>query len=201
MVESDSVSSHVYRDWNRAYNGCIGKFIGPKYAVRLSPEELESDARCEARKEVLRDREREERRRRDMTVLEKLEARLAVAPEMSFIAGGKTRWDEWLAAQNEEKFGVDIFEYARQWARLMEFEITHWKMLEDVEKETFREVSEAGDITGFMSGAMISVLEKCWKYGKQLCCWVEEKEARDKDIEPPFPVYTERIPGGFLIGI
>jgi hypothetical protein len=153
MVEPDSVFDHVYFDWDRAYDEGI-KFIGPKYAGP-SLEKLKSDA-----------------------VLEKFKARLAVAPEMSFTVGGKMWWDEWSEPRNWKKFKVDIREYVRSWARLMELEmdeayeicrrgenVYEAKQYTNLAEYTFAMVAAAaGGISEFTKGEMISILKKCWQY-------------------------------------
>ena len=52
IVTKNSNADIVYRDWNRAKKGLIGKTIGPDYKEQLSPRELASDIELEALNEL-----------------------------------------------------------------------------------------------------------------------------------------------------
>lgn len=168
VVKHDSDPTLVCRDWRRALSGYIDKTVGPDYKAELSPEELASDAKIEAKNEARRAKqdakwqaEADEKRAR-------FDARLAQAPEMSF--SDKAGWDEWLANQGDDGCGKTAFRYAEWWARLMELEIGNGKQIAEVANETSHE-ADVGGITGSMYGVAVSALAQYWKYGEELRRW------------------------------
>ena len=78
-------------------------------------------------------------------------------------------WDK-SKASNTDPYGARILSYAEDWANLMEVAMAAGAKLEDVAKETGRKADHDG-ITGFMYGAAVSVLSRCWQHGEALRRW------------------------------
>lgn len=169
IVDHTSKPDLVYRDWQRAMSGYIDKTIGPDYTTELSDKELASDAKIEAKNEARRAKMQAEWQAKADAKRAQFDAKLAQAPEMSY--SDKDGWDEWLANQKDDYgYGRCIFRYAEWWARLMELELSNGKKLEEIADITSREADVEG-ITGFMYGAAVSILAKCWKHGEELRRW------------------------------
>lgn len=78
-------------------------------------------------------------------------------------------WNEWVAA-NADPYGKAIMDYARKWAELMEAKIEVGIAVQDCAEQTSHEADEE-DITGFMYGAAVNTLARCWYYGEELRLW------------------------------
>lgn len=78
-------------------------------------------------------------------------------------------WQVGLAV-NTDPYGRRCFTYAEEWADLMEARMAKGEALEDCAAATSREADTDG-ITGFMYGAAVSILAKCWVHGDQLRRW------------------------------
>lgn len=163
-VKPDSVDYLLYRDWNRACLGYIGKNVGPHPNNTLSEEELANDARIEAENERgrwFRKAEYQARRRAERDVMEN---KLAGAPEMEFAK--EVDW-QLLKDQAPDCFTTDIINYAERWARLMQLELDNGNKLEDVAKTTSHEADIDG-ISGSAHAAAVGVLVQYWRCGDQL---------------------------------
>jgi len=79
------------------------------------------------------------------------------------------RWDEG-KAKNTDAYGARIFSYAEDWANFMEDKMAEGAKLEDVAEMCARDADTDG-ISGFMYGAAVATLSKCWKHGDQLRRW------------------------------
>ena len=79
------------------------------------------------------------------------------------------QYDDW-KAKNTDAYGSGIFHYAEAWANLMEERIDSGEDIADMAKETSH-ISDTEGITGFMYGAAVVILAKCWVYGEQLRRW------------------------------
>lgn len=71
---------------------------------------------------------------------------------------------------NSDPYGKCAVDYAEGWARLMQVQIAHGKNLKDIAELTSYQLSFYG-ITGFMYGAAVSMLSKCWIHGEELRKW------------------------------
>jgi hypothetical protein len=95
-------------------------------------------------------------------------------------------WNDW-KAKNTDGYGACIFEYAESWAKLMQAEAEakgyssiDFVVLSGIAEETSYELGFLG-ITGFMYGASVSILSKCWKYGEMLRKWHNKEYNHDGD--------------------
>lgn len=79
------------------------------------------------------------------------------------------RYNEW-KEKNRDDYGACIFRYAERWANLMEQQLEQGAKLEDIAEKLSHEADVEG-ITGFMYGAAVAVLAKCWEYGEELRQW------------------------------
>lgn len=72
--------------------------------------------------------------------------------------------------KNTDEYGAGIVRYAELWARLMQSEIKDGITVAHVAKQASHDADIEG-ITGFMYGAAVSILSKCWKHGEELRRW------------------------------
>lgn len=78
-------------------------------------------------------------------------------------------YKEW-KLKNTDPYGAAIFRYAEKWADSMEKEMIKGNSVKDVAKKASREADNEG-ITGFMYGAAVNILSKCWIHGEELRIW------------------------------
>ena|SRR5271157_5388234 len=99
---------------------------------------------------------------------------------MEIVAGKEQEYADW-KAKNTDPYSARIFTYAEDWANFMEQAIiedkTNVAEVGAVAKfitdnaERFSRIADTDGITGFMYGAAVAVLAKCWIYGEQLRLW------------------------------
>lgn len=88
-------------------------------------------------------------------------------------------YEDW-KANNTDGYGSAIFRYAEKWANLMEDEINKGKRIQDIAENISNEADTEG-ITGFMYGAAVSILSRCWEYGEELRKWHNKEYDYDGD--------------------
>lgn len=166
-VRYNSNPAFIYRDWNRAMSGFIGKDVGPYPRKKLSRAEVESDQALDNARKERWAREQAEYDAKAKAKADKIEARLSnIGPiDMS----DAEAWEAWKAA-NKDGYGGAVMTYSERWARLMQGEIAGGRTVADVAKEASHDADLDG-ITGFMYGCAVSMLAKCWKHGEDLRRW------------------------------
>lgn len=81
----------------------------------------------------------------------------------------KASWDEFVS-KNKDPYGKCCVDYAEAWAKLMQVEISSGNHLIDIADKTSHELGFFG-ITGFMYGAAVAMLSRCWIHGEELRRW------------------------------
>lgn len=71
---------------------------------------------------------------------------------------------------NTDPYGSAVIRYAARWAALMEERMRDGEMLEAVAEAASHDADIEG-ITGFMYGAAVSTLARCWEHGEALRRW------------------------------
>jgi hypothetical protein len=167
-VDANSDANLLYRDWLRALSGYISSPVGPHPAHRLSSAELASDAEIEKLNEAKR--AESDRKWREKQALERAEfdAAIAAAPAME---RDEAKWQEGVADQKGDGYGLGVYGFAEAWARLMQQKIAEGKKLADVADGCCSLADKNYGITGFMYGCAVSVLSHCWKHGEELRRW------------------------------
>jgi hypothetical protein len=170
-VNGDSSSDLIFRDQQRAQRGYITGIVGPYPAVDLTAEEIENDARIEAENELERVKIQEEYNRRAEDKEFEVKTKLANAPEIELADE-----ESWVKTKeiNSDGYGGGVLSFAERWARLMQIELANGKNLQDIADDTSSEADTEG-ITGFMYGAAVSILSKCWVHGETLRRWHNSK--------------------------
>lgn len=93
----------------------------------------------------------------------------AVKPFDEFQKMDEPSWLSWVES-NREGYGACIMRYAARWANRMEAAIKGGAKVSDCASKCSHEADTEG-ITGFMYGAAVAMLAKCWVYGEQLRQW------------------------------
>ena len=78
-------------------------------------------------------------------------------------------YEHW-KGNNQDFYGAGIFMFAEKWAGLMESKIDKGERIVDVAESCSHEADTDG-ITGFMYGAAVGILAKCWEHGEELRKW------------------------------
>lgn len=167
-VAADSDPKLIYRDWDRAMQGYIAKKVGPYPAATLTADELASDAKIEAANEQRRMERQAEWQEQEAADKAAKAAILADAPPME---RDEAKWAEGIAAQGGDGYGVAIYEFAQDWARLMQKRIAAGEKIPDIAEDCCSVADKGIGITGFMYGAAVAVLSLHWKHGEELRRW------------------------------
>ncbi len=167
-IDQDSDRGLLYRDWNRALSGYIQSPVGPHPAAELAAEELASDAAIE--KQNAARREEADRVYREKAAIERAEydAAIAAAPAMD---RDEAKWQEGVAAQKGDSYGLGVYGFAEAWARLMQAKLAEGKSIADSADDCCSLADKGYGITGFMYGCAVSTLAHCWKHGEELRRW------------------------------
>jgi len=72
--------------------------------------------------------------------------------------------------KNVDSYGNTICVYAENWAKLMQKKMSEGTELKDI-AGACSHLADTEGITGFMYGAAVHMLSKCWKYGEELRKW------------------------------
>lgn len=95
----------------------------------------------------------------------------ASQPLPEFQCSDQALWDEFRTKNSEDPYGFACVRYAARWAHLMEARIADGACdIASFAKETSHEADDDG-ITGFMYGAAVAMLTKCWIHGEALRRW------------------------------
>lgn len=93
----------------------------------------------------------------------------AYTATMSILPEKLADWTRGLA-KNAEPYGRRCYTYADAWATLMEQRIAKGEQLADIAASTSHEADTDG-ISGFMYGAAVGILSRCWVHGEALRRW------------------------------
>ena len=169
VVEKNSSADLIYRDWHRGLKGYLGKdaTIGPHPKTELSAEEQASDAEIEAANEKRRQERQAEHDKKQATATATLQGALGNAGPIEL--KDADTWAE-CKANNRDVYGGRCVRYAEEWARLMQVRIANGETVAECADELSHLADDDG-ITGFMYGAAVSMLAKCWKHGEELRRW------------------------------
>ena len=93
---------------------------------------------------------------------------------------------------NDDGYGKRIHEFAKDWAEFMEARMEKGEKLKDIAKECGTKADFDG-ITGFMYGAVVTVLGGFWEHGDQLVRWHNHEETGvcSKNPVPKNPAILE----------
>lgn len=169
VVEKDSSADLIYRDWHRGLKGYLGKEpkVGPHPKPELSAEEQASDAEIEATNEKGRAERQAEYDKQAKAKTLTLKGALVDAGPIE-LQDAET-WAE-CKEKNQDPYGGRCVRYAEEWARLMQVRIANGETVAQCADELSQLADDDG-ITGFMYGAALSMLAKCWKHGEELRRW------------------------------
>lgn len=165
ITNKDTNLNLLYRDYHNAF--LMGwKTVGPECIENYAPEvqkEFELRTWEAAEKEEIQRKEYEAKNKAERQAFEFKTKGIEVE-----IIDVDT-YNDW-KAKNLDGYGATIFEYAEAWAKLMQVEMLHGKRLVECAEATSFHLGFIG-VTGFMYGAAVSILAKCWKYGEELRKW------------------------------
>lgn len=88
---------------------------------------------------------------------------------LTFSLSDKAFWDE-CVAKNTDGYGSCTIRYAARWANYAEAALEKGEDFGHAVKRTSHDADLEG-ITGFMYGAAVSILAKCWYRGEELRRW------------------------------
>lgn len=168
LVNGDSDPELVFRDQQRAQEGCIRRKVGPYPNTELTEEEKENDLR------IIAENERYWKELSNASPLEEieihkkiLEEKLLDAPEFEVI--DKDQWQE-IKDRSDGSYYDAIIVYAENWARLMQAEINGGQDLEDIAARTSWEANR-GDYSGGIHEFAKNLLSKVWIHKEELSKW------------------------------
>ena len=167
-VNGDSNPDLIFRDQQRAQSGYISGIVGPYPASELTLEETDNDDRIKSENYIRLQIEQDEYNKRAKVEELALEAKLANAPEMEIVDE-----EAWIKTKelNNDDYGRAIISYAERWARLMQLEMSSESVTLPLIADSASYEADTEGITGFMYGAAVSILSKCWVHGNTLRRW------------------------------
>lgn len=157
LLYRDYCNAHTM-DWETVGPHCPKKYE-PKVQQELERRKKEQDEIYE--RQMVEYREREKKEKEDfLSKVEGIEIELS-DPEY---------WNEVKRVNSDDGYGMATIEFAENWAKLMQKEISEGKTLAECADKTSFELGFLG-ITGFMYGFSVNILSHCWKYGEELRKW------------------------------
>ena len=165
FVDADTNQDFVWRDiltsWLMDW-----KTIGPEYMEAYDNKLL---AEIELAKSAQQERQLKQKKEWE----EKDEAlRLAFKEKVGdaiLDVVNENEYQHW-KDKNADGYGRACFDYAEDWAKLMQIEIAKGKTVAECAGDLEKLISFHG-ITGFQYGMVINILAKCWKHGEELRVW------------------------------
>lgn len=173
LVDKNTNLDWLYRDYSNSWL-MDWKLVGPRCLEKYEPaiqKEFEKRSKTRAEKQAIEDaayRAKEEKEKKEFEA--KVEG---IQVEIIDVDG----YNDW-KSKNSEGYGAAIFEYAEGWAKLMQVEIANGKKLIECAEPTSFQLGFLG-ITGFMYGAAVAILSKCWKHGEELRKWHNKEYNHD----------------------
>jgi hypothetical protein len=167
-VNGDSIADYIFRDQVRAQKGYIFTQVGPYPYPSLSKSALQSDKRIQKLIDTRKKLQYSKFVKKQKQKVLEFNLILECCPPME---RDEEVWQKGLADQNNHPFGTDCYEYAEDWARLMQKGISDGKRLEDIAYEYSNIANIPYSITEAMYGISVSILSGCWIYGEALRKW------------------------------
>ena len=177
IVSIETNIEYLVRDYLNAHL-MDWKEVGPDCLAVYNSEVVTELNTRRALQEQKQDQQRKEWQKKDASERDAFNVKTkGVEIELS----DAKEWHNW-KSKNTDSYGACIFEFAEGWAKLMQVEIAKFKdsdMRNFAERTSF-ELGFLG-ITGFMYGAAVSILAKCWKHGEQLRKWHNKEYKHEGD--------------------
>ncbi len=169
VVSGASDPELIYRDWSRGLSGYLGNnpTIGPYPKPQLSDAEKASDAEIKSANDKKAAERQAEYAKKQAAKTITLQGALSMAGPIELI--DEKTWNK-CKEKNSDPYGGRCVRFAEEWARLMQTRIANGETVSECAEELSRLADDDG-ITGFMYGASVSMLAKCWKHGEELRIW------------------------------
>lgn len=175
IVAPDTDIENLLRDYSTAWI-MDWKSIGPYPHVEY-PAYLKAEIDEKQRIREENNQKRQEELRKEEAIEKEAFDKTVAGIEMEF--KDKKTWEDGLAL-NQDPYGNSFYVYAEGWAKLMQAEIAKGRTVQECAEETSFKLSFLG-ITGFMYGAAVSILSKCWLHGETLRKWHNKEYNHEGD--------------------
>lgn len=163
LVDGDTDLKLLLRDFYTSWT-MDWTTIGPKCAEEYSPElKAQIKEREEENERKSAERAQREKEEKEMQAFNERVAGV----RMEF--GNEKEWKDYVE-KNKDPYGACCVQYAENWAKLMQIEISKGATVAQCAKNTSHKLGFMG-ITGFMYGCAVAMLSACWKYGEDLRRW------------------------------
>ncbi len=165
VVNSSTNLEWLWRDYMNAHTmdwKTVGADCVEKYDEKTADELHCRQVAAEEKAEIQRQEYRKQEEREQAAFNEKVSG-----IEMEF--SDKAQWDIYVE-KNDDPYGACCVKYAEGWAKVMQVEIAKGKTIIGCAEKASHELGFLG-ITGFMYGAAVSMLARCWKHGEELRKW------------------------------
>ena len=175
LVNKDTNLDWLYRDYSNSWL-MDWKLVGPRCLEIYEPaiqKEFEKRKKARDEKQAIQDAENRAKEEKEK---KEFEAKVK-GVEVEIIDIGA--YNDW-KSKNTDGYGACIFKYAEGWAKLMQVEIANGKKLVECAEPTSFQLGFLG-ISGFMYGAAVAILSKCWKHGEELRRWHNKEYNHEGD--------------------
>lgn len=165
LVDKNTDETLLGRDYSTALK--LGwESVGPTCDAEYSAEVLTQLEERAAKTKADMERYQIEQETKQLQGREKLNKLITgVNLELS----DEAAWNTYVE-NNKDGYGGRCVSYSEEWGKLMQVRIASGSALKDIAKET-SDLADYDGITGFMYGAAVSMLSKCWKHGEALKKW------------------------------
>lgn len=165
LVKKSTNLGWLYRDYCNAHR-MEWRVVGPNCQENYSAE---VQAELEKRTKAAEEKAEQQQREYEAKGKAQREAFEAKTKGIEIELSDPKAWSEW-RDKNSDPYGRCCFDYAESWAKLMQVEISKGRTIIQCAEETSFQLGFYG-ITGFMYGAAVSILSKCWRHGEELRKW------------------------------
>ena len=173
LVDKDTNLDWLIRDYMNAHL-MTWKQVGPDCL-----EVYESEVQAELERRTKAQEEKQEIESAAYRAKEDTERKLfeEKVKGVEFEVIDKKEYDDWIANQKGEGYGLACFAYAEGWAKLMQKEFANRNVENPDVTSMVAHAENCSDqvnfmgITGAMYGMAVAILAKCWKHGEALRQW------------------------------
>jgi hypothetical protein len=184
-VAPDSDPVLIRRDWQRSYMDWMPtkEAVGPYPAPVLTAEEIAYQEGVERQQEERRRQAKAEYEREKQEAKAVFDAEMVGASDLLFKDDeAKKNFEEGRANQDSD-YGRACFDFARDWARLMQKRMTANATVADVAPDCESIIDGFYGITGFMYGMAVNILSQVWIHGDALRVWHNGRYGVSEDKE------------------
>jgi len=168
LVTKNTNLDWLWRDYSNSW--VMGwKTVGPNCVENYSPEVQKEYDEKKAAQDKKEEAHRKEIEAKDKIEQDACEAKIA-GVALEIIPEKSDEYKAYVEKNSKDGYSRGVIDYAENWAKLMQIEISKGKTVQEVAEGTQNGLGYLG-ITGFMYGCAVNGLAHFWKHGEALRKW------------------------------